>query len=167
MASGSSIAHVGDTLELDFGGNGGPRCLRIAATEAVRDDALAARWRGFDLQHGLPRLRGAQVEAWTPQQLSLDRLRAFSVKKGCYPGQEIVARTHFLGQVKRGLALFHAGGPVAEGASVEAEGRAIGTVACVQGELALAVVPLDAPVAGLGAGGIVMSGAALLGGLAR
>ena len=32
--------------------------------------------------------------------LSLDRLQAFSVKKGCYPGQEIVARTHFLGQAK-------------------------------------------------------------------
>ena len=33
--------------------------------------------------------------------LSLERLNAFSLKKGCYPGQEIVARTHYLGQAKR------------------------------------------------------------------
>ena len=167
MASGSTIAQVDGAFELDVGGDGGPRCLRIGHTEAAPDEALAARWRGFDLQHGLPRLRDSQVEAWTPQQLSLDRLRAFSVKKGCYPGQEIVARTHFLGQVKRGLALFHADGPVAEVASIEAEGRAIGTIACVQGELALAVVSLDAPVEGLSAGGIALVGAPLLAGLAR
>lgn len=167
MASGSMVLQVDGAIELDFSADGGPRRLRIAPTEAAPDEALAARWRAFDLQHGLPRLRDAQVEAWTPQQLSLDRLRAFSVKKGCYPGQEIVARTHFLGQVKRGLALLHASGPVAEGASVEAEGRAIGTAACVQGELALAVVSLDAPVAGLGAGDIALASVPLLDGLAR
>lgn len=167
VASGAAFACVDDATELDLGGDGGPRCLRIAGIDVEATEALAARWRAFYLQHGLPRLRDAQVEAWTPQQLSLDRLRAYSVKKGCYPGQEIVARTHFLGQVKRGLSLFHAAGPVAEGASVEAEGRAIGTVACVQGELAVAVVALDAPVEGLSAGGIAMAAAPLLGGLAR
>lgn len=167
MASGSTIAQVDGAFELDVGGDGGPRCLRIAPTEAAPDEALAARWRGFDLQHGLPRLRDAQVESWTPQQLSLERLHAFSVKKGCYPGQEIVARTHFLGQVKRGLALFRACGPVSESASVEAGDRAIGTVACAQGELALAVVALDAPVEGLTTSGIALASAPLLGGLAR
>ena len=45
--------------------------------------------------------------------------------------------------------------------------RAIGTVACVQGELALAVVSIDAPVEGLSAGGIALASAPLLGGLAR
>ena len=167
MASGSTIAQVDGAIELDFSGDGGPRCLRIAPTDAPPDEALAARWRAFDLRHGLPHLRDAQVEAWTPQQLSLDRLRAFSVKKGCYPGQEIVARTHFLGQMKRGLALFRADGTVAEGASIEADGRAIGTAACVQGELALAVVSLDAPLEALSAAGISLASDPLLGGLAR
>ena len=167
MASGATIAHVDGAFELDVGGDGGARCLRIAPKNTAPDAALAARWRGFDLQHGLPRLRDAQVEAWTPQQLSLDRLRAFSVKKGCYPGQEIVARTHFLGQVKRGLALFHADGHVTEGASVEAEGRAIGTIACVQGEVALSIVSLGAPVEGLSAAGIALATTPLRGGLAR
>jgi tRNA-modifying protein YgfZ len=62
-----------------------------------------SKWREIDLQHGLPRLDDSQSEAWTPQMLSLERLNAFSIKKGCYPGQEIVARTHFLGQSKRHL----------------------------------------------------------------
>ena len=143
QASGTQFAIIGDAFELDFGGTGGPRVLRIGPTASPDDDAAAALWRKLDLRHGLPRLRGEQVEAWTPQQLSLDRLKAFSVKKGCYPGQEIVARTHFLGQVKRGLALFKAAGPVAEGASIEADGRAVGTAICVQDDAVLAVMPLE------------------------
>ncbi|MFA0925271.1 ThiF family adenylyltransferase, partial [Xanthomonas fragariae] len=39
-------------------------------------------------------------------------LRAFSVKKGCYPGQEIVARTHFLGKAKRALQLLQTDGVI-------------------------------------------------------
>ncbi|MBK7206505.1 MAG: folate-binding protein YgfZ [Thermomonas sp.] len=167
LASGSTIAQADGAFELDLGADGGPRCLRIANAAAEADAALASRWRGFDLQHGLPRLRDAQLEAWTPQHLSLDRLRAYSVKKGCYPGQEIVARTHFLGQVKRGLALFHAGAPLPEGSAISADGRDIGSVACVEEDLALAVMPLDAPAAGLVAAGIDLLPAPLLGGLAR
>jgi len=60
-----------------------------------------AKWRDTDIQHGLPRLSEIQIELWTPQMLSLEHLNAFSLKKGCYPGQEIVARTHYLGQAKR------------------------------------------------------------------
>ena len=76
---------------------GRPRCTT---------PSLQARWFAHDLHAGLPRLPASQREQWTPQQLSLERLHAFSVKKGCYPGQEIVARTHFLGKAKRGLVLF-------------------------------------------------------------
>ncbi|HWS77806.1 MAG TPA: folate-binding protein, partial [Thermomonas sp.] len=138
-ASGARFARVDGGVELDFGGDGGPRTLRIGPAQAPADDDASARWRSFDLRHGLPRLRGAQVEAWTPQQLSLHRLKAYSVKKGCYPGQEIVARTHFLGQAKRGLALFHADAALAEGTPVSTGGRDIGTVVCTQGDQLLAV----------------------------
>jgi tRNA-modifying protein YgfZ len=48
----------------------------------------------------------AQSEQWTPQMLNLEHLHAFSLKKGCYPGQEIVARTHYLGQAKRQLRII-------------------------------------------------------------
>jgi tRNA-modifying protein YgfZ len=67
------------------------------------ENSADSKWREVDLLHGLPRLEDSQSEVWTPQMLSLERLKAFSIKKGCYPGQEIVARTHFLGQSKRHL----------------------------------------------------------------
>jgi folate-binding protein YgfZ len=86
-------------VELDFSADAGPRTLRIVPDSTASHDAVwMQRWAAFDLAHGLPRLPASQSDHWTPQQLSLDRLNAFSVKKGCYPGQEIVARTHFLGR---------------------------------------------------------------------
>ena len=56
QASGATFAVDGDALELDFGGDGGPRTMRISPSAANADAASAARWRRFDLQHGLPRL---------------------------------------------------------------------------------------------------------------
>ncbi len=78
-------------------------------------DGACAPWAGAHLRAGIPRLPASQHDKWTPQQLSLDRLDAFSVKKGCYPGQEIVARTHFLGKAKRGLVVFTTNADVAPG----------------------------------------------------
>ncbi|MDI1253559.1 folate-binding protein [Thermomonas sp.] len=171
-AVGAAFAVIDDSrIELDMGIEAGPRHLVIGGTPAPEDQQAAARWMQADLAHGLPRLPASQREQWTPQQLSLDRLRAFSVKKGCYPGQEIVARTHYLGQVKRGLALYEttseAAFEVAAGSEVHAAARSIGSVACASGNLVLAVMPLDAPTEGLSAAGITLQARPLLGGLAR
>ncbi len=144
-AEGARSARLDDgTLELDMGGEGGPRTLRVTGEPAAGDDGHGP-WRDADIRHGLPRLAPDQAEHWTPQQLSLERLRAFSVKKGCYPGQEIVARTHFLGKAKRGLACFGAEAPVADGADVLQGERAIGTVVSVSsdGRHCLAVIPVE------------------------
>ncbi|HJR73326.1 MAG TPA: folate-binding protein [Luteimonas sp.] len=172
-ALGSALADDGSVVALDMGGAGGARTLRLSASKAVSEtepDDLA-RWAAFDLTHGLPHLPASQSEQWTPQQLSLDRLRAYSVKKGCYPGQEIVARTHFLGQAKRGLVLFESTQALEPGAQVEHEGKSLGTVVSVaQAEartLALAVLPLDAPQAGLHASGAALTTLPLSDGLAR
>jgi folate-binding Fe-S cluster repair protein YgfZ len=70
-------------------------------------------------------------------------LRAYSVKKGCYPGQEIVARTHFLGQAKRGLVLLEGDAPLAPGGAVQVGEAASGNPVCTAGALALAVLPLE------------------------
>lgn len=121
-------------VALDLGGQGGPRTLwllpaghpALAPPQAPTDRA----WFAADLAHGLPRLPAAAVEAWTPQMLSLGRLSAFSLKKGCYPGQEIVARTHYLGHAKRELVRLRGQG-LAPGLTVDTgAGAAAGQVLC-------------------------------------
>ena len=149
QACGNTYSSSEDGIHLDLSANAGPRTLRIVSVAAADDASALARWNAADLAHGLPRLPPTQTEQWTPQQLSLERLAAFSVKKGCYPGQEIVARTHFLGQAKRGLALFEADAPVLAGSDIHADARVLGSVVCAQDTLVLAVLPLDHPATGL------------------
>lgn len=158
-----STAHAietgSETIELDMSGELGAdhpgRSLRIGPAVETPLDGIdmeqsdlkksgPEQWRRADLEHGWPRLDASQTEQWTPQQLSLERLRAYSVKKGCYPGQEIVARTHFLGQAKRGLALIRSAAPLAPGAELlSTVDTKIGTVVSTAGDIALAVVSLD------------------------
>ena len=130
----------------------GSRRIDITPTAAAAPDSDAQlRWREADLRAGIPRLVPGQSSQWTPQQLSLERLQAFSVKKGCYPGQEIVARTHFLGQAKRGLVLLEAASPLAPGDEISDGQRAIGQVIAVAGTLAQGVASAETP---LEAGGV-------------
>ncbi len=169
QARSAAFARLDDgSIELDMGSEAGPRRLRIGGAPAPEDQEATGRWMQVDLAHGLPRLPASQRELWTPQQLSLDRLRAFSVKKGCYPGQEIVARTHFLGQVKRRLAHYDAASSVVVGSDVTVSAyHSIGKIICIAGTSALAVVALDAPTEDLSCGGIALKAVPLLGGLAR
>ncbi|MEZ0472096.1 YgfZ/GcvT domain-containing protein [Luteimonas salinilitoris] len=168
LARGAAIAEAADgAIELDLGAADGPRTLRIANAPGEDDADALVRWNAFDLAHGLPRLSGSQVEQWTPQQLSLDRLAAYSVKKGCYPGQEIVARTHFLGQAKRGLARLTTAAAAAPGDPVATEGKELGKVVCSHGGEALAVLPLQLPDVPLDIAGAHAAPAPLLDGLAR
>lgn len=162
-----SAAPAMEKVALDLSGEGGARTLFVGGEPAPIDPAAVDRWTSFDLAHGLPRLPASQADKWTPQQLSLERLRAYSVKKGCYPGQEIVARTHFLGQAKRGLVLLEAEAALQAGSEVMVAGKALGTVVGAAGLLALAVVPLEREAGPLAAGGVLVRERPLLGGLAR
>ncbi|WP_193314228.1 folate-binding protein YgfZ [Xanthomonas sp. LMG 12461] len=173
QARGATSAHdEAGVIELDMGGDGLPRTLRLVPTPAAdapaADPVLAEAWRAADLRLGLARLAPSQREQWTPQQLGLDRLHAFSVKKGCYPGQEIVARTHFLGKAKRAVQLLEVDAPVAIDAAVQRDGQPFGSVVSVAGTLALAVLPLEeAPPAGLDIDGHPARWQPLIDGLAR
>ena len=137
----------GADWRFDFSGDGSARALRLRPREAaaVAQPEFEARWRSADLVHGLPRLDAGQREAWTPQMLSLQRLKAFSLAKGCYPGQEIVARTHYLGQAKRELALLQGRLPPSGATVTDPDGRSLGTVVSTStdGGLALAVLAAD------------------------
>ncbi len=132
---------------IDLSAAGGPRRAWVAARgELAADVAATQRWRDDDLRHGLPRFTSDYEPSWTPHMLSLDRLKAFSVRKGCYPGQEIVARTHFLGQSKRQAWWIEGQGLSRASLVLDTDDRAIGEVvdATADGRGALAVAALPA-----------------------
>ena len=100
-------------------------------------------WLLDNLKSGRPEVWQAQSEGFTPHMLNLDLIGAVSFDKGCYPGQEIVARTHYRGATKRRTHRFEAARPVAVGARVSDGERDIGEVLNAIGTDLLAVIPSD------------------------
>ena len=78
------------------------------ATDAGYAPATYGAWHYSDIGCGIPNIYKATSEKLTPQMLNLDLIGAVSFSKGCYPGQEIIARTHHLGKVKRRCYLYSA-----------------------------------------------------------
>jgi tRNA-modifying protein YgfZ len=66
-----------------------------------------AAWRLLDIQAGLATILPATQDQFVPQMMNLDLLGGVSFQKGCYTGQEIVARTHYLGKLKRRMVRAH------------------------------------------------------------
>jgi len=130
-----------------------PELPRAPAEEA----ALA------EIRLGIPAIGAPLVERFVPQMLNLDRLDALSFDKGCYPGQEVIARVHHLGSVKRRMRRYAcaSSAPPSPGSAVEdGAGNAVGEVVRAAGagtgvEL-LAVVDNGAAGGVLRAGGIEM-----------
>ena len=69
-------------------------------------------WRYQDISAGIPWLTQNTSEQYIPQMLNIDKLGGISFNKGCYTGQEIIARTHYLGKAKRELFLAECNGSV-------------------------------------------------------
>jgi tRNA-modifying protein YgfZ len=64
-------------------------------------------WDWLEIQAGIPEISPATQEEFVPQMINLDALDGINYKKGCYTGQEIVARTHYLGKIKRRTQVAH------------------------------------------------------------
>jgi folate-binding protein YgfZ len=71
--------------------------------DAAAAKRIEAAWRLADIRAGLPQVYAATSEAFVAQMLNLDLLDGISFSKGCYTGQEIIARTQHLGRIKRRL----------------------------------------------------------------
>lgn len=67
-------------------------------------------WEWLEIHAGIPDIQPGTQEEFVPQMVNLDALGGINYKKGCYTGQEIVARTHYLGKVKRRTQLAHLSG---------------------------------------------------------
>lgn len=65
----------------------------------------ASRWRWLDIRAGLPMVVEATREQFVPQMVNFDLVGGVNFRKGCYPGQEIVARSQYLGKLKRRMLL--------------------------------------------------------------
>ena len=139
-------------LRLPFGA----RVLQIGLRDATAsedpafDPIAAAAWHLDDIRAGLAELVPALQDQLLPPWLGLDRLGAYSVSKGCYPGQEVIARLHFKGGNKRGLfhLTFAAETPPPSGTTLSGDAGEVGLIvdaapaAAGRGE-ALAVLRAD------------------------
>lgn len=64
-------------------------------------------WNLLDILAGIPSVHKETMDAFVPQMLNLQAIGGVNFKKGCYPGQEIVARMQYLGKLKRRMYLAH------------------------------------------------------------
>ena len=100
---------------------GQPRGLWIApaGSPAPQGPALdPALWAWGEVHSGVATLTTPLVDAFVPQMLNYESVGGVNFKKGCYPGQEVVARSQFRGAIKRRAYLAHAEAPLQVGAEV-------------------------------------------------
>lgn len=107
------------------------------------DEVSEARWTLDEIRAGRPLITSATQELFVPQMVNLHTLGGVDFRKGCYPGQEIVARTQYRGQLKRHLIHAHAPAGVQLSAGTPYEGGTVVDVAPAEnGSELLAVVPI-------------------------
>ena len=96
------------------------RALRIAPAASVRADATLEllQWNWLEVRSGVALVSQALVEEFVPQMLNYESIGGVNFKKGCYPGQEVVARSQYRGVLKRRAQIFHAESGLAVGEQV-------------------------------------------------
>lgn len=109
----------------------------------IADAAPAEYLRTAKIRAGIPEITERHSEKFTPHMLNLDLLGAISFEKGCYTGQEVVARTQNLGRSKRRLMRYRSDATLAIGDSLSDGDRHVGEVINVIENDLLAVTPVD------------------------
>ena len=118
-----SVAHgAGRAIRLPDAAGVERWLLALPAAEAA--PALPALplalWQWLEVASGVPTVVGATVEQFVPQMVNLELVGGVHFQKGCYPGQEVVARSQYRGTLKRRAFLFRADAPAAPGQEVYA-----------------------------------------------
>ena len=101
--------------------DGQPRALWLAPAASPAPAGAPtseALWLWSEVRSGVATLTAPVVEAFVPQMLNYESVGGVNFKKGCYPGQEVVARSQFRGTLKRRAYIAHAAAEVAVGAEV-------------------------------------------------
>ena len=90
---------------------------KVTAPQAQEPLALAA-WQRLEVDSGVVTIEAATVDQFVPQMLNFELIGAVNFQKGCYPGQEVVARSQYRGTVKRRTFLFAGNAPITAGQEV-------------------------------------------------
>ncbi|MBP5789788.1 MAG: folate-binding protein YgfZ [Neisseriaceae bacterium] len=105
------------------------------------DKNAVQQWQTFEIQSGFAWITQATSNLFVAQMLNLHRTGGIHFKKGCYVGQEVIARSQYIGQVKRGLAVYQSETPLNAGDEIlDNENNVAGNVVNVSGNLNLCVI---------------------------
>ncbi|MFP4131917.1 MAG: YgfZ/GcvT domain-containing protein [Thiohalospira sp.] len=96
---------------------GAPTAWQALAAGATAGSAAA--WRLTEVRAGIPTITDATAEAFVPQMVNYHAISGVSFRKGCYPGQEVVARMQYLGKLKRRMYRARTEGEAAPAAGAE------------------------------------------------
>ncbi len=97
---------------------GTPRSLWVGPGAPALPALAPEAWAWLEVQSAVPRITAATVEQFVPQMVNLEAVGGVNFKKGCYPGQEIVARSQYRGTLKRRAFLFEVAGTPAPGQEI-------------------------------------------------
>ncbi|MGH8703843.1 MAG: YgfZ/GcvT domain-containing protein [Burkholderiales bacterium] len=114
-----------------------------AMRERIAPNAPADAWTLAEIRAGRPLIVQATQDQFVPQMVNLELTGGVDFSKGCYPGQEIVARAQHRGQVKRRMVRVRTPGPLRPGQDLFSDdlpGQPTGTVVNAAGDEALAVL---------------------------
>ena len=127
--------------------------IGLAADLPAYDAAAENAWNLHEINSGYPWISAATKETAVAQMLNQHIIGGVHFRKGCYPGQEIIARAQYRGQVKRGLAVLRSDSLEAAGVAVlhegEEAGQIINTALTDSGSINLAVIKFSAAHAAL------------------
>lgn len=119
-----AAAHAGGMLVRLPDVLGARRWCWVGPREAVAGmiGALPAlpteQWAWLEVMSGIPRIEAATIDQFVPQMVNFELIGGVNFRKGCYPGQEVVARSQYRGTTKRRAFVLHADGPLQPGQEI-------------------------------------------------
>jgi len=136
IPAANQSSHSDDVIRLGLApnGEGEPRALEIVSADRPPEPQSIStddtRWLALDIDAGIPTLTLATQGMFVPQMLNLHWLGAIDFDKGCYPGQEVIARLHYRGTLTRRMfrLFWHGEQPLPGSDVIDADGERAGTV---------------------------------------
>ena len=162
VAGETAAALIGDSAVWHHASVDGASLIRLPGAAGVPRAWITQRappgpalaldiWRWLEVQSGIPTIEAATSDHFVPQMINFELVGGVDFQKGCYPGQEVVARSQYRGTVKRRLFLFDAADVAEPGQEIfhsadagQPAGRVANAAAAPHGSSLLAEVKLAA-----------------------